>query len=162
MGTTQVTADPGLPFIDIEREFDAPKELVYRAFTEPELVAQWLGPRDYAMEVVEYDVRDGGRWRYIHTDRDGNAFGFHGVFHGEPTPDQMVQTFEFDGWPGHVALDTLTLEDHAGGTIVRTHSVYQTVADRDGMVQSGMERGVREGHERLEELLGRLAPVAAR
>jgi uncharacterized protein YndB with AHSA1/START domain len=160
MGTTRVTAEPGLPFVDIEREFDAPRELIYRAFTEPELLVQWLGPRRYRMTIDRYDVRDGGSWRYVHSDDSGNAFGFHGVFHGEPSMDGMLQTFEFEGAPGHVSLDQLRLEEHDGRTVVRTHSVFQSVADRDAMIENGMEYGVREGHERLEELLGRLVTVA--
>nr|BFE87701.1 hypothetical protein GCM10020093_103020 [Planobispora longispora] len=108
------------------------------------------------MTVKEYDVRDGGRWRYISTDAEGNEYGFHGIFHGTPSPDAIVQTFEFDGMPGHVCLETLTLEERDGRTLVRTVSVFQSVEDRDGMVASGMEHGVRDSDERLEELLAEL------
>jgi uncharacterized protein YndB with AHSA1/START domain len=160
MGTTKITAEPGLPFIDMTREFDAPRDLLFRAFTEPDLLVQWLGPRRLTMIVDRYDVRDGGAWRYIHRDADGTEFGFHGVFHGTPTPDAMVQTFEFEGAPGHVSLDTLTLEERDGRTIVRGHSVFQSIQDRDAMIEAGMEGGVNEGYERLEELLaGLLAAV---
>jgi uncharacterized protein YndB with AHSA1/START domain len=156
MSKTQITAEPGIPQIIIEREFDAPRDLVFRAFTDPELVVQWLGPRDLKMRIEEYDVRDGGRWRYISTDADGNEFGFHGVFHGTPSPDGTVQTFEFEGMPGHVAMDTLTLVERDGRTLARTVASFQSVQDRDGMIESGAERGVREGHERLTELLATL------
>jgi uncharacterized protein YndB with AHSA1/START domain len=156
MVKTQITAEPGTSQIIIEREFDAPRDLVFRAYTEPELLVQWLGPRDLAMKIEEFDVRDGGKWRYISTDADGNEYGFHGVFHGTPSPDATVQTFEFEGVPGHVALEKLTLEEQDGRTLVRTVSSFQSVEDRDGMVASGMERGVRDSDERLEELLARL------
>ncbi|GIH77741.1 SRPBCC family protein [Planobispora longispora] len=156
MAKTQITAEPGLPQIIITREFDAPRDLVFRAYTDPELLPKWLGPRDLTMTVKEYDVRDGGRWRYISTDAEGNEYGFHGIFHGTPSPDAIVQTFEFDGMPGHVCLETLTLEERDGRTLVRTVSVFQSVEDRDGMVASGMEHGVRDSDERLEELLAEL------
>ena len=156
MSKTQITAEPGMPLIVITREFDAPRELVFRAFTDPELLVQWLGPRDLTMTVDRYDVRDGGRWRYLHADAHGNAFGFHGVFHGDPSPDVIVQTFEFEGVPGHVKLDTTTLEQRGGATLVRTVSAFTSPADRDAMIASGMERGVRDSDERLEELLAKL------
>jgi uncharacterized protein YndB with AHSA1/START domain len=161
MATTKITADPGVPFIDIEREFDAPRELVYRAWTDPDLLAQWLGPRRLTMVVDEYDVRDGGRWRYTHNEADGTSYGFHGVFHGTPTPDGMTQTFEFEGAPGHVALDSIRFEERDGRTLSVTHSVYQSVEARDAMVESGMEAGLTDGFSRLDELLASLkAPVA--
>jgi uncharacterized protein YndB with AHSA1/START domain len=161
MATTQVEAAPGLPFIDITREFDAPRELVYRAYTEPELLAQWLGPRRLTMTVERWDVRDGGAWRYTHREADGSVYGFHGVFHGEPSLDGITQTFEFDGAPGHVSLETVVFEEHDGRTLVRNHSVYQSIEARDAMVASGMEQGLSEGFERLDALLARQpAPVA--
>jgi uncharacterized protein YndB with AHSA1/START domain len=156
MGKTQIIAEPGMPQIIVTREFDAPRELLFRAHTDPELLAQWLGPRDLTMTVDQYDVRDGGKWRYVSTDAAGNEYGFHGVFHGTPSPDGIVQTFEFEGVPGHVALDTVTLRERDGKTLLRSVSSFQSVEDRDGMVASGMERGVRESNERLEELLAKL------
>lgn len=159
MGTTQITAEPGVPFIDFAREFDAPRDLVFRAHTDPELLAQWLGPAKYKMTVERFEVRDGGTWRYIHSG-DGAEYGFHGVFHGTPTPDSMVQTFEFEGAPGHVSLDTLTLEERDGRTFARGRSVFQSVEDRDAMFQGGMADGMSEGYKRLDELLARLVPVA--
>jgi uncharacterized protein YndB with AHSA1/START domain len=156
MGNTQITAEPGMPQIIITREFDAPRDLVFRAHTDPELLAQWMGPRELTMTVDQYDVRHGGTWRYVSTDAAGQEYGFHGVFHGTPSPDGIVQTFEFEGEPGHVALDTLTLQERDGKTLLRSVSSFQSVEDRDGMVASGMERGVRESDERLEELLAKL------
>jgi uncharacterized protein YndB with AHSA1/START domain len=160
MGTTKISAEPGVPFIDITREFDAPRDVVFRAHTDPDLLKQWLGGEKYEMIIDRYDVRDGGTWRYIHRDGDGNDYGFHGVFHGAPTPERMVQTFEFEGAPGYVSLDALTLEEVDGRTIVRIHSVHQTVEGRDAMVSSGMEAGLNAGYERLDGLIARLVPVA--
>ena len=157
MGTTKITADPGVPFIDFEREFDAPRDLVFRAHTDPELLAQWLGPAKYKMTVERLDVRDGGTWRYTHSGPDGAEYGFHGVFHGTPSPDSMVQTFEFEGAPGHISLDTLVLEERNGRTFARGRSVFQSVEDRDAMFQGGMADGMNEGYGRLDELLARLA-----
>ncbi len=160
MGTTKVTAEPGAPFIDISREFDAPRDLVFRAHTDPELLTQWLGGDKYKMVVDHLEVRDGGTWRYVQRDDEGNEYAFHGVFHGTPTPDQMVQTFEFEGAPGYVSLDTLTMEERDGRTVVRIHSVHQSVEGRDGMVAGGMQTGLDAGYQRLDELIAQLVPVA--
>jgi len=158
---TVINAPAGQPFVDMEREFDAPAEQVHRAHLEPELVVRWLGPRKYRMTLEKWDARPGGAYRYIHGNEEGE-FAFHGVFHSTDI-DNMVQTFEFEGWAGHVSLDKLVIEDIGGGrSRVRVHSVFQSVADRDGMVQSGMAEGVEDGYNRLEELLATLAqPVGA-
>jgi uncharacterized protein YndB with AHSA1/START domain len=157
MTELKVTAEPGVPQVFTERTFDAPRELVFRAFVEPDLLVQWLGPRQYTMTIDRFDPRDGGSYRYVHSDDAGNAFGFHGVFHGEPSPDGFVQTFEFEGAPGHVSMDTLTLEERDGKTTVRTNSLFQSVEARDAMVQSGMAEGMNDGYDQLEELLATLA-----
>ena len=151
---TTISAPAGQPFIDTQRDFDAPRELVHRAFLEPDLIVQWLGPRKYRMTVEKWDARAGGEYRYVHAD-DENSYAFHGVFHSMDI-DNMVQTFEFEGWPGHVSLDQIVIEDLGGGrSRVRGHSVFQSVADRDGMVESGMGEGVEDGYNRLEELLAK-------
>jgi len=150
---TEITAEPGVPQIVLTREFNAPRELVFRAYTDPELLVQWLGPRRMTMTIDYFDVRDAGRWRYT----NGSEVGFHGVFHGTPSPENgIVQTFEFEGAPGHVSLETLTLEERGGKTLVRTNDIFQSVADRDAAVESGMEEGINESMERLDELLARL------
>ena len=153
MTELKVTAEPGVPQVLTEREFDAPRELLYRAFTEPDLLAQWLGPHGYEMKVDRFELGDGGTYRYLHIDPDGNEYGFHGVFHGEPSQDGIVQTFEYEGVPGHVSLDTVTFEERDGKTVVRTNTVFQSIEDRDGMVQSGMADGMAQGYEQLDELL---------
>ena len=160
MSETKVQAPSGVPFIDVTREFEAPRDLVFRAFTEPDLLVQWLGPRKYEMVIDEYDVRAGGSWRYVHRDGAGNEYWFHGVFHGDPSPEGFVQTFEFEGAPGHVSLDKLVLAEHDGRTTVHTHSVFQSVEARNAMVEHGMAEGLNDGFDRLDELLGRLVPVA--
>jgi uncharacterized protein YndB with AHSA1/START domain len=150
-----VTAEPGKQDVTITREFDAPRDLVFRAHTDPKLYVQWLGPRGYEMVLDVFEPHSGGRYRYIHKDQNGNEFGFHGVFH-EISDDLMIQTFEFEGLPekGHVTLDTMRLEDLPGNrTRLTIQSLFRSVEDRDGMVQSGMESGMREGYERLDELL---------
>jgi uncharacterized protein YndB with AHSA1/START domain len=156
MTELQVTTEPGVPQVLTSRTFDAPRELVYRAFTEPELLLQWLGPRRFTMTIDRYDLRDGGSWRYVHADDAGNEFGFHGVFHGEPSLEGMVQTFEFEGAPGNVQMDTVTFDEHDGVTTVRTNSVFQSVEARDAMVGSGMAEGMGQGYERLDEVLAKL------
>jgi uncharacterized protein YndB with AHSA1/START domain len=156
MTKTEITAEPGLPMIIITREFDAPRELVFRAHTDPDLLVRWLGPRDLSLTVDRYEVRNGGTWRYVNSDADGNTAGFHGVFHGDPSPDAIVQTFEFEGAPGHVCLLTVTFAERDGKTLLRSVSSFQSVEDRDAMVAAGMERGVRDSDERLAELLARL------
>lgn len=150
-----VTAEPGKQELFITREFDAPRELVYKAHIDPKLYVQWLGPHGYEMILETFEPVSGGKYRYFHKDKQGNSYGFHGTFH-EMSEELMIQTFEFEGLPerGHVALDTMRLEELPGGrTRVIIQSVYQSVADRDGMVQSGMETGVREGYERLDDIL---------
>ncbi|HZM23753.1 MAG TPA: SRPBCC domain-containing protein, partial [Anaerolineales bacterium] len=119
------------------------------------LYVQWLGPRGYEMVLETFEPHSGGRYRYIHKDKDGSEYGFHGVFH-EMSEELMIQTFEFEGLPepGHVVLDTMRMDELPGNrTRVTIQSVYQSIADRDGMVESGMERGVNEGYERLDEIL---------
>ncbi|GAA4619337.1 SRPBCC family protein [Actinoallomurus liliacearum] len=157
MGKTEITAEPGIPQIVTEREFEAPRDLVFRAYTDPDLIVRWLGPRDLTMRFDRHEPRDGGRWRYVSVDPAGHEHGFHGVFHGAPSVEGgIVQTFEYEGVPGHVALETVTFTEADGRTLVRSVSGFQSVEDRDGMIASGAEYGVRESGERLEELLADL------
>ena len=155
---TSITTEPGKQELFITREFDAPRELVYKAHIDPDLYVQWLGPRGLTTTLETFEPVSGGRWRFTQKDQNGNEFGFHGVFH-TMTEDLMIQTFEFEGLPesGHVTLDTMRFEKLPGDrTRVTIQSVFQSVSDRDGMVQSGMEHGVNEGYERLDELLAKM------
>lgn len=149
-----ITAPDGVPFVDFERQVDAPVAAVFRAYKEPELVKQWLGPRGYEMEIERYDFTSGGGYRYIHHTPDGGAYAFHGVFHVVRENEFAIQTFEFEGFPDVVSIESITFEDLGGtSTRIRVHSVYPTLEARDGMVASGMEKGVHEGFERLDELM---------
>ncbi|MGY1821605.1 SRPBCC family protein [Geodermatophilus sp. SYSU D00079] len=152
---TQITADTEVPLIRITREFDAPPSKVFRAHTDPDLPVQWLGPRGLEMSIDHYDCRTGGSYRYVHR-QDGEEYGFHGCFH-EVRPDELiVQTFTFEGMPDGVALEKLVLEDLGDGrTRLTSTSLVDSFADRDAMVASGMEVGIREGYERLDEVLAR-------
>jgi len=153
---TTVIAEPGKQEMTITREFDASRELVFKAITDPQLIPQWWGPRYLSTEVDRMDVRPGGEWRFINRDDQGNAYGFHGVYHEVLAPERIIDTFEFEGLPetGHVALETMKLEALPGGrTRLVTQSVFQSVADRDGALQSGMETGLNDTHDRLTELL---------
>jgi uncharacterized protein YndB with AHSA1/START domain len=160
MSKTQIIAEPNAPQILITREFDAPRELLFRAYTDPELLVQWLGPRALTMTVDRLESRDGGTWRFVHRDADGTEYGFHGVHHGTPSPEGIVRTFEFEGFPGHISLETLTFEERSHTTVAHTNVVFQSVAARDGHLQSGMEEGFNESMERLDELLATLVPVS--
>ena len=146
--------------IVITREFDAPRDVVFRAHTEPELIAQWMGPRKYTTTVTEFDVRDGGRWRYVSSDDEGNEYGFKGVFHGTPTADAIVQTWEFEGAPGNVSIERLSLEEVDGRTMLRAKACYLDVEALEADLAHGMEDGMNEGYDRLDELVARLSPVA--
>ncbi len=156
---TTILAEPGKQEILITREFDAPRELVFKACTDPKLVPQWWGPRNLSTEVDKMDVRPGGQWRFINRDAEGKAYAFHGVYHEVLAPERIIDTFEFEGLAetGHVTLETMKLEALPGGrTKLIAQSVFQSVADRDGMLQSGMEAGVKETYDRLAELLKKL------
>lgn len=159
---TVITAEPGKQELFITREFDAPRELVFRAHTEPDLFVQWLGPHGYSMKLITFEPHSGGSWRYISGDDEGNEYAFHGVFH-EVSPERMIQTFEYEGLPeaGHVTLETLRLEALPGNrTRLTIQSLFQSIEDRDGMIQAGMEIGVNDGYERLDDLLARLSENA--
>ena len=156
---TTITADPDKQELFITREFDAPRELVFRAYTEPAIYAQWLGPRGLTTTFDVFEPVSGGKYRFIQKDQDGNEFSFHGVTHEVLAPERIIGTFEFDGLPeaGHVVLETTRFEALPGNRArVTSQSVFQSVADRDGMVQSGMEHGVVEGYERLDEILAKM------
>jgi uncharacterized protein YndB with AHSA1/START domain len=152
---TQITADPDVPLVRITREFDAPREKVFRAHTDPELVAQWLGPRRHETWIDYFDCRTRGAYRYVMSS-DGNEFGFHGSFHEVRDPELIVQTFTYEGDPDGVALERLVFEDLGGGrTRLTSTSLVDSFEGRDAFITGGMEEGVRQGYERLDELLAR-------
>lgn len=150
-----IIAEPGTQNITITRDFDATPEQLFRAHTDPELLKQWLGPRGYEMTVDAFEAKDGGRWAYSHIN-NGEKYDFRGVFHGEPSVEGIIQTFEFLGFPGVVSVETLRFEDLGNGrTRVHNLAVYPSVEARDGMAASGMEKGVNEGYDRLDEILAK-------
>lgn len=150
---TEIVADPHVPLVRITREFDAPPAKVFRAHTDPDLVVQWLGPRDHEMRIDHFDCRTGGSYRYLHVS-GGNEFGFHGSFHEVRPAELIVQTFAYEGMPDGVALERIAFEELGGGrTRLSSTSLVDSFDARDAFVASGMEIGVREGYERLDELL---------
>ncbi len=156
---TNITAESGKQELTITREFDAPRELVFRVITDPELLPQWWGPRYLSTLIDKMEVRSGGQWRYIQRDEQGNEYGFHGVYHEVLAPERIIDTFEFEGLPetGHVAMETMKLEALPGGrTRLTTQSVYQSIIDRDAVLQSGMESGLIDTYNRLDDLLEKL------
>ena len=151
---TTLTAPEGQPVIEIVREFDAPVERVYRAHVDPELVTRWLGPRRLTMRLDHWDIRRGGSYRYIHVDTDGTEYGFWGAVHDARPNEVITQTFGFDGAPDDATFDKATFEELPGGrTRLRVVSVVHDVAARDAFLASGMEGGMNESYERLDELL---------
>jgi uncharacterized protein YndB with AHSA1/START domain len=154
----RLTALPGRQEILITSVFDAPRELVFRAYTEPALIERWWGPRRYTTVVDRLEARTGGAWRFLNRDAEGGEFAFHGVYH-DVSPDRIVGTFEFEGVPGHVSLETAVFEERGGTTTVTGRSVFQTVEDRDAMLQAGMEEGAVETMDRLAALLKELVSV---
>ncbi|MCI0714205.1 MAG: SRPBCC family protein [Chloroflexi bacterium] len=153
MAKLKLVAEPDKHEIRMWRDFEAPRELVFKAFTDPTLVPKWWGPYEVTTTVDQMDVRKGGIWRYVQRDDSGNEYGFSGVYHEVVSPERLVFTFEFEGLPGHVLLETVTFEEHDGKTRMIDSSIFQTVEDRDGMIQSGMERGAAASWDRFEELL---------
>jgi uncharacterized protein YndB with AHSA1/START domain len=155
----KIIAEPGKQEIFIMREFNAPRELVFKAFTDPDLYVQWLGPRELTTTLEKFEPKNGGSWRYIQKDPEGNEFAFHGVNHEVLAPERIIGTFEFEGLPetGHVILETARFEELPGDrTKLTSQSVFQSVADRDGMLQSGMEEWIDDSYNRLDELLERI------
>jgi uncharacterized protein YndB with AHSA1/START domain len=143
--------------IVMTRVFNAPRHLVFKAYTDPKLIPRWWGPRKYTTVVDQLDLRVGGVWRFVQHDDAGHEFGFHGEFREIVPPERLVQTFEFEPLPGHVVQDTIVFEDVGSQTRVTVTSLFASQEDRDGMLQSGMEAGATESNERLAELLQELS-----
>ena len=152
---TQIIVDSDVPLVRIVREFDAPPEKVFRAHTDPELFALWTGPNGYEVRIDHFDCRTGGSFRYV-VAGDGFEGGFRGCFHEVRPSELIVQTFTFEGVPDGVALERVIFEDLGDGrTRLTSTSLVDSFEGRDAFVASGMEVGVREGYERLDDLLTR-------
>lgn len=156
MSETSFIAEPGKQEIVVTRVFDAPRDLVFKTYLDPELRSEWWGPSYLTTQVERIEGRPGGSWRIVQRDPEGNEYAFHGVYHDVVPPERIVETFEWEGMPGHVTLNTATLEDYGGKTKLTNRVVFQSVEDRDGMLESGMHDGMSEGFERFEEILRRL------
>lgn len=145
---------PGTSYTDISREFEAPVAAVFRAHADPELFAQWIGPRALENRITHWDFRSGGGYRFEQTDADGTVYAFRGVFHTVRENELIIQTFEFEGWPDEISLDVIRFEELPGGrSRLVDHGVFSTIEALEGMLASGMEKGVSEGYEKLDELL---------
>ena len=152
--TAAIEADPTIPAIHITRDFAASAAQLYRAHTDPEIFARWIGPDRMDTEILTWDARDGGEWRYV-ARRDGQEYAFRGCFH-TVREDRLVQTFTFEGFPDAVALETLTFTDLGDGrTRLHATSLCDSFEDRDAMLSSGMDVGVNEGYAKLDGLLER-------
>ncbi len=136
-----------------ERIFDAPCELVWKVYTDPELVPKWWGPKYLTTTVDKMDVRVGGVWRFVQRDQDGKEYAFNGDYREIVPHERLVYTFEFEGMPGHVLIETITFEELDGKTKMTDTAHYQTIEDLDGMLESGMEEGATETMDRLAELV---------
>ena len=141
--------------IQIERWFDAPRERVFAVYTDPALIPEWWGPQGVTTIVDEMDPRTGGRWRLICRNADGSEDAFRGAYREVTAPERISQTFEWEGMPGYVSLETATFEDHGERTKVKTVSVFYSQEERDGMLGSGMEGGMNETYDRFDEVLAR-------
>jgi uncharacterized protein YndB with AHSA1/START domain len=140
--------------MDFTRDFDAPASVLFRAHADPEIVKKWLGPRGYEISVERWDFRTGGGYRYLHRGPDGDEYWFNGVFHRVREGDLIIQTFEFEGAPDMVNIEYMWFEDLGGNrSQLRGRSICPNVEARDGLLSSGMEGGMTEGYERLDELL---------
>ena len=153
-GTTTLTTPSDREIVS-ERVFDAPRERVFEAFTDPELIPEWWGPRSTTTIVDKMEVVRGGAWRFVSRGSDGEETGFRGTYREVVPPERIVQTFEWEGMPGHVIVETATFEDLGGRTKVTTTSLFHTSEERDGMLASGMGSGLTESHDRLAELLAK-------
>jgi uncharacterized protein YndB with AHSA1/START domain len=150
--TVTLTGETGM---HIERIFNAPRERVFAAFTDPELIPQWWGQRGSTTIVEQMDAVTGGDWRFRCESEDGTIV-FRGAYREVTPHERVVQTFEWEGMPGHVSVETAEFEDLGDRTRVITTSVFHTAEERDGMLNSGMEGGMNETYQRLDELLARL------
>jgi uncharacterized protein YndB with AHSA1/START domain len=140
----------------LTREFDAPRDLVWKALTDPALMSRWWGPRRYKTVVDTMDIRPGGKWRMRNIAADGGEHAFRGEYREIVPPERIVMTFEYEPLPGHISVETMTLTEQDGRTRITIRDQYASKEDLEGMVNSGMESGARETYERLDELLAEL------
>ncbi len=157
MTDLKLIALPGKQDFTLTCTIAAPRDLVFRTYADPRWIPEWWGPRRLTSVVETMEVRPGGRWRIIQHDAQGTQFAFHGVYHLVDRPERIVSTFEYEETPGTVLLETVTFEELQGRTKMTDHAVFQSAADRDGMVQAGMQEGASESMDRFSQLLARLS-----
>jgi len=154
-GTLQVTT-PTEREIVLTRVFDAPRTLVFDAFTKPELIKRWFGPRGWSLVVCEVDLKVGGKWRFVLRGPDGNDMGMRGVYREIAAPDRSVHTESFDDFPGESLVTTLLVENRGKTTLTATVR-YPSQEVRDAVITSGMEHGAAESYDKLAEYLASIA-----
>ena len=154
---TATVTTPGDRDIHIEREFDAPRDQVFAAFMNPELIPEWWGPHGTTTTVDRMEPETGGSWRFVIKNDDGSETGFRGTYREVTAPERVVQTFEWEGMPGHVSVDTAEFIDLGDRTRVVSTSLFHTGEERDGMIASGMEGGLNDTYARFDAVLERLA-----
>ena len=154
---TATVTTPGDREIHIEREFDAPRDQVFAAFMNPELIPEWWGPHGTTTTVDRMEPETGGSWRFVIKNEDGSETGFRGTYREVTAPERVVQTFEWEGMPGHVSVDTAEFIDLGDRTRVVSTSLFHTGEERDGMIASGMEGGLNDTYARFDVVLERLA-----
>ncbi len=153
---TDIAAIPGKQDIMITREFNAPRELVFRAYTDPQIYTRWVGPGEVKTTIETFEPRTGGKYRYVQRDKSGKEFAYHGVYLAVKSPEMIIETLEFEGLPdeGHVALESLKFESISNNKCrVKSKSVFLSSEDRDKMMQSDMEKGIIESFDRLDDVL---------
>jgi uncharacterized protein YndB with AHSA1/START domain len=155
MAQTEIVAPPNKQEIIVTRTYNSPRKLVYQILTDPQLIPQWWGPRYLTTTVEKMVVRPGGEWRFIQSDPEGKIFAFHGVYHEAKAPELLVYTMEWEGMPGHILLNIDRFDERDGMTIYTSRSIFETVEDRNGMLETGMESGTKETMERISELLSK-------
>ena len=154
MGKNNLVVEREKLQFSMSRIFDAPRDQVWKACTDPGLIPRWWGPKKYTTVVDRMDVRVGGAWRYVQSDADGNRFAFNGVYKQVNAPERLSYTFEFEPMAGHISTETVIFEEQPGGkTRLTTRTTFDTLEDLEGMLQSGMEDGATETWDRLEELM---------
>jgi uncharacterized protein YndB with AHSA1/START domain len=155
MTKTNFIIEPGQQVLTMTRTFNAPRALVFKAYTDPNIVPQWYGKRDQKTTVDRMEVKKGGVWRYVIHDTHNNEYAFNGVYHTVTSPELLVNTFEFEGMAGHIGLITTIFTEQNGQTLMTEFSLYPSVEDRDGVVASGMEDGAVQSMDRFEECLAK-------
>lgn len=141
----------------LTRAFDAPRELVFEAHSKPEHLRRWWGPARYELVVCDMDFRPGGTWRFVQRAPDGTEHGFHGEYREIVRPERLVYTFEYEGAPGNVAVETITFDERDGRTLATNLVVFDTPEVRDAVIASGMQSGAAESNDRLEAYLRTLS-----